>query len=64
MIEMPKSRNRLRGLYQENLRGLAADYAHMRRRLLDLNVASVRNAAAIDALLRRLQPALRASLEH
>ncbi len=63
MNDKSKSRNRLRGLYQENMLGLAADYALVRRRLLELNIASVRSATATDELLRRLQPT-GDSLEH
>ena len=64
MNEKPKARNRLRGLYQENMPGWAADYAHMGNRVRELNLASLRNVVATDELLRRLQPALRPLLEH
>jgi hypothetical protein len=64
MNETPKSRNRLRGLYQENISGVADGYAQLRRRLTDLNLASSRNALAINDLMRRLQLALRVSQEH
>ena len=64
MNEQPISRNRLRGMYQENRASFEADHAQLRRRMLDLNLASLRNAIAIDNLMQRLQPALHASLEH
>ena len=60
MDEQPKSRNRLHGLYRlyrDNAAGLSTEYALLRQRLLDLNLASVRNARAIDDLLHRLQVA-------
>ena len=55
MNEKAKSRNRLREMYQENAAGLGVEYAQLRQRLLDLNLASVRNMRAIDDLLQRLQ---------
>lgn len=65
MNENLKSRNRLRGMYEENIAGLTTDYAQLRRRLLDLSLESIRNKRAIDDMLLRLQPALRLSLlEH
>lgn len=65
MKEDLKSRNRLRGMYEENIAGLTTDYAQLRRRLLDLSLESIRNKRAIDDMLLRLQPALRLSLlEH
>lgn len=64
MNEQQKSRNRLRGMYEENIAGMAGDYAQLRRRLLDLSLASMRNARAIDELMQRLQPVWRPSLEH
>ena len=57
MNQNPPSRNRLRDMYLENALGLAADYAQLKRRLLDLSLASACNARAIDQLLRRLQAA-------
>ena len=57
MNQQTPSRSRLRDLYRENTMGLAADYAQLKRRLLDLSVASARNARAIDKLLQRLQAA-------
>ena len=65
MNDKPKSRNRLHSmyqLYQENAAGLSTEYAQLRQRLLDLNLASVRNALAIDDLLQRLQPTRQPSL--
>lgn len=65
MNENLKSSNRLRGMYEENIAGFAADYAQLRRRLLDLSLESIRNKRAIDDMLLRLGPALRLSLlEH
>ena len=63
MTAQPKSRNRLRDLYEEKLVDSAVDYAQLRRRLSDLNLASARNASAIDALMQRLQAPVRCSLE-
>ena len=64
MIQQPKSRNRLSGRYEENMAGMAGDYLQQRRRLLDLSLASIRNARAIDDLMQRLQPAWRSSPKH
>ena len=64
MTAQPKSRNRLRDMYEENLVDSAVDYAQLRQRLSDLNLASARNARAIDALMQRLQLPVRSSLEH
>ena len=57
MNQQTPSRNRLRDLYRESTMGLAADYAQLKRRLLDLSVASAGNTRAIDKLLQRLQAA-------
>lgn len=61
MNHKPPSRNRLRGLYQENAAVLALDYLLLKRRLSDLSQASVKNMQAIDDLMRRLQPTRSAS---
>ena len=64
MNEKAKSRNRLREMYQENAAGLGVEYAQLRQRLLDLNLASVRNMRAIDDLLQRLQGPRLPSMGH
>lgn len=48
--------NRLDGVLSENPAAIAADYAHLQRRLDELNLASTRNMEAIDKLIRRLRP--------
>ena len=63
MHEKPKSRYRLRDLYQENM-SLTIEYAQLRQRLLDINLASVRNKRAIDNLLLRLQAACPPCMGH
>ena len=63
MTAQPKSRNRLRDMYEENLVDQAVDYAQLRQRLSDLYLASARSARAIDALMQRLQLPVRCSPE-
>ena len=58
MTHKPASRNRLRGMYQENADALTAEYLHLKRRLVELSEASSRNRQAIEDLIRRLQSAL------
>lgn len=51
------SRNhRLKHLYNESATLLAAGYAQLNRRLLELEVTSVRSQRAIEQSLRRLNP--------
>lgn len=51
-------------MYEENAATLAADYYQLKNRLLDLNLASLRNMRAIDGLLQRLQAAPQPGLGH
>ncbi len=50
-----KSRNRLHDLYEEGLDDAAQDYGQLRRRMIELSLASARAMQAIDKLLERLQ---------
>ena len=50
-----KNRNRLHDLYEEDPADGAHDYVQLRRRILELSVASARAMQAIDSLLARLQ---------
>ena len=54
MTNTAKNRNRLHDLYEESPEDGAQDYVQLRRRMLELSLASARAMQAIDALLSRL----------
>ncbi len=54
-MNTPRTRtNGLKHIYRENATQLSAGYAQLNRRLLELELASVRSQRAIEQLLRRL----------
>ena len=55
MPNTAKNRNRLHDLYEESPEDGAQDYVQLRRRILELSLASARAMQAIDTLLARLQ---------
>lgn len=55
MSNTVKSRNRLHDLYEESPEDGAHDYVQLRRRMLELSLASARAMQTIDTLLARLQ---------